>query len=219
MLKKYGHDRFGKPTDRSFIDIVKQNRADRAMWIRDFIRETISSADINYNGLYQFCAGEVLREWMPKEEKEIVGEINKKLERDLSRNAEKLKELGYDTNGKLLPKPKEEPSEKKDQGDNVIREKLNASNLMKQFKEMKKKHPDSILLFRVGDFYELFGKDAQDASKLLGITLTSRANGKADKIYLAGFPHHALDTYLPKLVRAGRRVAICEQLEDPNKNK
>ena len=90
---------------------------------------------------------------------------------------------------------------------------------MKQFKEMKKKHPDSILLFRVGDFYELFGKDAQDASKLLGITLTSRANGKADKIYLAGFPHHALDTYLPKLVRAGRRVAICEQLEDPNKNK
>ena len=116
MLKKYGHDRFGKPTDRSFIDIVKQNRADRAMWIRDFIRETISSADINYNGLYQFCAGEVLREWMPKEEKEIIDSISKKLERDLSRNAEKLKELGYDTNGKLLPKPKEDPSEKKESG-------------------------------------------------------------------------------------------------------
>lgn len=87
--------------------------------------------------------------------------------------------------------------------------------LMRQYFEMKKKHPDAILLFRVGDFYELFGEDAQDASKILGITLTSRANGKADRIYLAGFPHHALDTYLPKLVRAGRRVAICEQLEDP----
>lgn len=87
--------------------------------------------------------------------------------------------------------------------------------LMRQYFEMKKKHPDSILLFRVGDFYELFGEDAQDASKILSITLTSRANGKADRIYLAGFPHHALDAYLPKLVRAGRRVAICEQLEDP----
>ena len=87
--------------------------------------------------------------------------------------------------------------------------------LMRQYFEMKKKHPDAILLFRVGDFYELFGEDAEDASKILGITLTSRANGKADRIYLAGFPHHALDTYLPKLIRAGRRVAICEQLEDP----
>lgn len=93
--------------------------------------------------------------------------------------------------------------------------KVSETPLMRQYFEMKKKHPDAILLFRVGDFYELFGEDAQDASKILGITLTSRANGKADRIYLAGFPHHALDTYLPKLVRAGRRVAICEQLEDP----
>lgn len=93
--------------------------------------------------------------------------------------------------------------------------KVTQTPLMKQFFEMKKKHPDAILLFRVGDFYETFGEDAQDASKILGITLTSRANGKADRIYLAGFPHHALDTYLPKMVRAGRRVCICEQLEDP----
>lgn len=91
--------------------------------------------------------------------------------------------------------------------------------LMMQYEEMKKKHPDAILLFRVGDFYEMFGEDAQDASKILGITVTSRANGKADRIYLAGFPHHALDVYLPKLVRAGRRVAICEQLEDPKISK
>lgn len=87
--------------------------------------------------------------------------------------------------------------------------------LMKQYAEMKKKHPDAILLFRVGDFYETFSEDAIAASEILGITLTRRANGKAAYVELAGFPHHALDTYLPKLVRAGKRVAICEQLEDP----
>ncbi len=86
---------------------------------------------------------------------------------------------------------------------------------MQQYREMKKKHPDAILLFRVGDFYECMGVDAVKASEILEITLTRRRNGKADSIELAGFPHHALDTYLPKLVRAGQRVAICEQLEDP----
>lgn len=90
---------------------------------------------------------------------------------------------------------------------------------MAQYVEMKKKHPDAILLFRVGDFYETFSEDAIDASKILGITLTRRANGKAAYVELAGFPHHALDTYLPRLVRAGRRVAICEQLEDPKLTK
>lgn len=87
--------------------------------------------------------------------------------------------------------------------------------LMTQFNEMKAKHPDAILLFRIGDFYETFSQDAIDCSEILGITLTRRANGNAKSVELAGFPHHALDTYLPKLVRAGRRVAICEQLEDP----
>lgn len=91
--------------------------------------------------------------------------------------------------------------------------------LMKQYFEMKKKHPDAILLFRVGDFYETFSDDAIAASEILGITLTRRANGSAKFVELAGFPHHALDTYLPKLVRAGRRVAICEQLEDPKLTK
>ena len=76
-----------------------------------------------------------------------------------------------------------------------------------------------MLLFRVGDFYEIFGKDAVIASDILGITLTRRANGRENFIELAGFPHHALDTYLPKLVRAGKRVAICEQLEDPKLKK
>ncbi len=91
--------------------------------------------------------------------------------------------------------------------------------LMKQYAEMKQKHPDAILLFRVGDFYETFSDDAIAASEILGITLTRRANGSAQYVELAGFPHHALDTYLPKLVRAGKRVAICEQLEDPKLTK
>jgi len=91
--------------------------------------------------------------------------------------------------------------------------------LMKQYAEMKTKHPDAILLFRVGDFYETFSDDAIVASEILGITLTRRANGVAQYVELAGFPHHALDTYLPKLVRAGKRVAICEQLEDPKLTK
>lgn len=91
--------------------------------------------------------------------------------------------------------------------------------LMKQYYEMKKKHPDAILLFRVGDFYETFSDDAKEASAILGITLTRRANGSAQYVELAGFPHHALDTYLPRLVREGKRVAICEQLEDPKTTK
>jgi len=87
--------------------------------------------------------------------------------------------------------------------------------LMKQYNQFKAKHPDAILLFRVGDFYETFGEDAIKASQVLGIVLTKRANGAAQYVELAGFPHHSLDVYLPKLVRAGLRVAICEQLEDP----
>lgn len=91
--------------------------------------------------------------------------------------------------------------------------------LMRQYFQIKQKHPDAILLFRVGDFYETFSEDAIVASEILGITLTRRANGAAQFVELAGFPHHALDTYLPKLVRAGKRVAICDQLEDPKKTK
>ncbi len=91
--------------------------------------------------------------------------------------------------------------------------------LMKQYYQIKRKHPDALLLFRVGDFYETFGEDAVKASEILGITLTKRANGSASYVDLAGIPYHAIDTYLPKLVRAGQRVAICEQLEDPKKAK
>lgn len=90
---------------------------------------------------------------------------------------------------------------------------------MKQFLELKVKHPDAVMLFRCGDFYETYSTDAVLASEILGITLTKRANGKGKTIEMAGFPHHALDTYLPKLIRAGKRVAICDQLEDPKLTK
>ena len=112
------------------------------------------------------------------------------------------------------PKPEEKPEVPEQK---PLAEKIEQKNepLLKQYQEMKKKHPDAILLFRVGDFYEIFGEDAVQASDILGITLTRRQNGIDSRIELAGFPHHALDVYLPKLVRAGKRVAICEQLEDP----
>ena len=101
----------------------------------------------------------------------------------------------------------------------AIEKKYVETPLMKQYYAVKAVHPDAILLFRVGDFYETFGDDAIKASGILGITLTRRANGAATFVELAGFPYHAIDTYLPKLVRAGERVAICEQLEDPKQVK
>ena len=87
--------------------------------------------------------------------------------------------------------------------------------LMTQYNKIKASYPDTILLFRMGDFFETFEEDAKIAAKVLGITLTKRANGAAEDVPLAGFPHHAIDTYLPKLVRAGYRVAVCEQVENP----
>jgi len=95
----------------------------------------------------------------------------------------------------------------------------NETPLMQQHRAIKQKYPDAILLFRVGDFYETFGQDAVLASQILGITLTKRNNGAAADAALAGFPHHSLDTYLHKLVKAGHRVAVCDQLEDPKQAK
>ncbi len=99
--------------------------------------------------------------------------------------------------------------------ENIVKE----TPLMKQYNEIKRKYPDACLLFRVGDFYETFGEDAVRASKILGITLTKRGAGSATETALAGFPHHSINTYLPKLVKAGFRVAICDQLEDPKMTK
>ena len=127
--------------------------------------------------------------------------------------------LDFYNNRSLTPPTPEPPSPeptKKTIENKVEKPKRVADTpLMQQYREMKKKHPDAILMFRVGDFYEMMGVDAVKASEILKITLIRRRNGKAGSIELAGFPHHALDTYLPKLVRAGQRVAICEQLEDP----
>ena len=101
----------------------------------------------------------------------------------------------------------------------VNKEEIGLTPMMKQFLDLKAQHPDAVMLFRCGDFYETYSTDAIVASEILGITLTKRANGKGKTIEMAGFPHHALDTYLPKLVRAGKRVAICDQLEDPKMTK
>ena len=103
--------------------------------------------------------------------------------------------------------------------DMTEKKKIVETPLMKQYFEVKAKHPDALLLFRVGDFYETFGDDAIIASKVLGIVLTKRANGSAQHVELAGFPHHSIETYLPKLVRAGYKVAVCDQLEDPKLTK
>ena len=146
----------------------------------------------------------------------IAGDLRKALDETLRL---RLNMELYNSNGikpptpdPIAPKPKEAPKVEK-------KSSLTNTPLMQQYQEMKKKHPDAVLLFRVGDFYEIFGKDAVIASEILGITLTRRQTGIDSRIELAGFPHHALDTYLPKLVRAGKRVAICEQLEDPKLKK
>ena len=117
---------------------------------------------------------------------------------------------------KKIREEKDAPSEEKEEKEETQRkqkEETKDSPIMKQWKELKAKHPDALLLFRVGDFYEMYEQDAKRGAEVLGITLTKR-NGTKDS-YLAGFPHHALDTYLPKLIRAGERVAICDQLEAP----
>ena len=108
---------------------------------------------------------------------------------------------------------------KKEKETPVNEEEIVLTPMMKQFLDLKAKHPDAVMLFRCGDFYETYSTDAIVASEILGITLTKRANGKGKTVEMAGFPHHALDTYLPKLVRAGKRVAICDQLEDPKMTK
>ena len=91
------------------------------------------------------------------------------------------------------------------------------TGIQKQWNDLKARHPDALLLFRVGDFYEMYNQDARKGAEILGITLTRRSSGNFKE--LAGFPHHALDTYLPKLIRAGERLAICDQLEEPRQQK
>ena len=155
----------------------------------------------------------------------IAGDLRKALDESLHL---RLNLELYNSNGiksptpdPVTPTPTPTPKQEAKAETPKVEKKSSLTNtpLMQQYQEMKKKHPDAVLLFRVGDFYEIFGKDAVIASEILGITLTRRQTGIDSRIELAGFPHHALDTYLPKLVRAGKRVAICEQLEDPKLTK
>ena len=155
----------------------------------------------------------------------IAGDLRKALDKSLHL---RLNLELYNSNGikpptpdPVTPTPTPTPKHEAKAETPKVEKKSSLPNtpLMQQYQEMKKKHPDAVLLFRVGDFYEIFGKDAVIASEILGITLTRRQTGIDSRIELAGFPHHALDTYLPKLVRAGKRVAICEQLEDPKLTK
>lgn len=121
-----------------------------------------------------------------------------------------------------LVENEDETSNTKEETEKAEEVKVQLSPMLKQFYELKAKHPDAVLLFRCGDFYETYGIDAEETSKILGITLTKSAKLKENDgkwLRMAGFPHHALDTYLPKLIRAGKRVAICDQLEDPRTKK
>lgn len=141
--------------------------------------------------------------WCPTEYNETREKVKEKFSKSEKKIAAQLKALGYTIDGEKIET--EAPATETTPAKRPI-------SIEKQFKEMKKQHPNSILIFRVGDFYELFHEDAEKAAKVLGITMTKRG-----KTMLAGFPHHALDTYLPKLVHAGLKVAICEQLEAPKK--
>lgn len=156
------------------------------------------------------CA-DVMRLWKPDEVQEEDMKIIRATEKKNSKLKERLEELGYDVHGKKIKAEK-----KADQSEAVIHENTSDKSLMEQYEVMKKKHPDAILLFRVGDFYELFEHDAETAAIVLGITLTTRTT-KGKTHQLCGFPAHSIDTYLPKLVESGNRVAICEQLQDPKK--
>ena len=99
-----------------------------------------------------------------------------------------------------------------------MEKKIELTPIMRQYIDIKAKHPDALILFRCGDFYETYNDDAEDCAKILGITVRKYHETETNDIKVAGFPHHALDTYLPKLIRAGKRVAICDQLEDPKKS-
>lgn len=197
-------------TEKSMVEAIEENRiavgtymSDRSIW------HIVTFKDIKKAVRYAF---KLKAENCPISKNAFAllnAELKAANERQQAINEAKAKEAEE--------KAKAEAEAKKKEAVEHDNYKDNPTPLYKQWGEMKKKHPDAVLLFRVGDFYECFAEDAVVASDILGITLTRRANGKDKFIELAGFPHHALDTYLPKLVRAGKRVAICEQLEEPKK--
>ncbi len=199
-----------RPTVSQIMDIAKGNTDDRDLWYREFLRVKMSEGWYPGALTAHICA-DVMRLWKPDEVQEEDMKIIRATEKKNSKLKERLEELGYDVHGKKIKAEK-----KADQSEAVIHENTSDKSLMEQYEVMKKKHPDAILLFRVGDFYELFEHDAETAAIVLGITLTTRTT-KGKTHQLCGFPAHSIDTYLPKLVESGNRVAICEQLQDPKK--
>lgn len=201
-----------RPTVQQIYDIAKGKTDDRDLWYREFLRVKMSESWYPGALTAHICA-DVMRLWKPDEVQEEDMKIIRATEKKNSKLKERLEELGYDVHGKKI-----EAEKKADQSEAVIHENTSDKSLMEQYEVMKKKHPDAILLFRVGDFYELFEHDAETAAIVLGITLTTRTT-KGKTHQLCGFPAHSIDTYLPKLVESGNRVAICEQLQDPKNNK
>lgn len=177
--------------DEKIIDYVQNNKQSMALIIRSYICSRLSetqSLHLLRNYLERFGT-----RWLPDEYNKAIEGVKKKHEKAKARATTELAKLGYDIHGKKL-KTEEAPRD-----------------FIAEHAKMKEKHPDAVILFRVGDFYETFGDDAETISKMLGLTITHRKAPKGAEITLCGFPHHALDTYLPKLIRAGLRAAICEE--------
>ena len=177
------------------LDYVKEHPEQRNTIIRDYLRQFLNSNDGSTD-----TQRDIASEWFNEKVINIEQDYTNELSKKTSKIAQQLDEMGYTRDGKK--KPEKKPRKPKQ------------STLTEQYNQMKEKHPDAVLLFRVGDFYESYFHDAVTVSETLGITLTKRSD---DATEMAGFPHHALDTYLPKLTRAGLRVAICDQLDMPEK--
>ena len=176
--------------DEKIVKYVQQHKDSMALIIRSYICNRLSetqSLHLLRNYLYQFG-----NQWLSDEYNKAIDGVRKKHEKAKSRAITELAKLGYDINGKKL-KTEDKPKD-----------------YIAEHAKMKEKHPDSVILFRVGDFYETYGEDAKTVSENLGIALTQRKASKGTETHLCGFPHHALDTYLPKLIKGGVRVAICE---------
>ena len=177
--------------DEKIVKYVQQHKDSMALIIRSYICNRLAetqSLHLLRNYLEQFG-----NQWLPDEYNKAIEGVMKKHEKAKAKAITELEKLGYDINGKKL-KTEDKPKD-----------------YIAEHAKMKEKRPDSVILFRVGDFYETFGEDAKTVSEMLGITLTKRAS-KGAETALCGFPHHALDTYLPKLIKGGVRVAICEDI-------
>lgn len=183
----------GISDDDKIVEYVQKNKQSMALILRSYICSRLSetqSLHLLRNYLEQFGT-----RWLPDDYNKAIVGVKKKHEKAKARAITELAKLGYDINGKKLKNCE------------------NFKDYIAEYAKMKEKHPDSVIIFRVGDFYETYGEDAEKVSEILGITLTHRKAPKGTGAPLCGFPHHALDTYLPKLINGGIKVAICEDLK------